>query len=213
MSRIVRFTFNPYQENTFLIYDNTKQCVIIDPGCYTQQERDKLTGYISEKKLTPVLLLNTHCHIDHVLGNKYIKELYDIPFYMHKADIPVLEAVPNYSRMMGIDAEPSPVADKYLEHGDTVSFGETEYEVRFTPGHSPGSISFYNKAGNYVVAGDVLFSGSIGRTDLPGGDFDTLEDSIKQQLYTLPEETVVYCGHGPETNIGREKRNNPFIRG
>lgn len=212
MSHVAWFAFNPFQENTYVVYDDTKECVIIDPGCYNAAEEQKLAKFIEEKGLTPVKLIQTHCHVDHVLGNNFIKKTYNIPIYMHKAELPVLQAVPNYGAAMGLPVKELPEPDHFMEAGTTIGFGNTEFDIRFTPGHSPGSVSFYCQADNYVIAGDVLFAGSIGRTDLPGGDFDTLEDSIKRELYVLPDETTVYCGHGPQTTIGREKTSNPFVR-
>lgn len=213
MSRIVRFTFNPFQENTYIVYDDTKECVIFDPGCYDERERQKLTDFIEREGLTPVKLINTHGHIDHMMGNAFVKSKYNIPFYMHQDDLPALRAAPQQAAMFGVRVVASPEPDHFLNEGDTLEFGNTKFDIYFTPGHSPGSISFYSEKDAYVIAGDVLFQGSIGRTDLPGGNFDTLEDSIQQKLYKLPEETVVYSGHGPETTIGQEKKNNPFVRG
>lgn len=214
MAAIASFTFNPFQENTYILYDETGECVVIDPGCYTDNEKEELIGFINDKNLTPVLLLNTHCHIDHVLGNKYIVDTYGIPFWMNDQELPVLEAVTGYGGMMGIEVEgPLPKADKYLNEGDTVSFGNTTLQVLFTPGHSPGSISFYLPEEKWVIAGDVLFRRSVGRMDLPGGDMDTLMQSIQTKLYTLPDDTTVYAGHMEPTTIGEEKLHNPFIRG
>ena len=212
MSHIATFVFNPFQENTYIVYDETGQCIIVDPGCYSKQERDQISAFIADNNLNPVMLVNTHCHIDHVLGNKFIADTYKVPFAMHRADIPVLDAVVNYGKMMGIEAEPSPAADRHFDEGETVAFGNTVFDIYFTPGHCPGHVVLHNAAENYVLGGDVLFAGSIGRTDLPGGDFDTLEKSIQQKLYILPDETVVYSGHGPTTTIGREKKTNPFVR-
>lgn len=212
MSHIAAFTFNPFQENTYVVYDDSGECVIIDPGCYNQQERNELSAFIAEKNLNPVMLINTHCHVDHVLGNKFVADTYQVPLKMHRADIPVLEAVPSYARSFGFEVDPSPVADEYFDEGDTIEFGDTKFDIYFTPGHCPGHVVLHNAADKYVIGGDVLFAGSIGRTDLPGGDFDTLERSIKEKLYVLPDETVVYSGHGPKTTIGREKVSNPFVR-
>ncbi len=213
MSNVVRFVFNPFQENTYVLYDETLECVIIDPGCSTPEEEHKLKRFIAEKHLKPVKLINTHCHIDHIMGNRFVKDTYQTPIFMHRDEQPVLDAAVQYGSMMGLQMAPPPPADHFLEPGTTIGFGNTSFQILYTPGHSPASVSFYNAQGGYVIAGDVLFQGSIGRTDLPGGDFDTLEDSIKTQLYVLPDDTVVYCGHGPQTTIGTEKRNNPFVRG
>lgn len=213
MSRIARFTFNPFQENTYVVFDDTKECVIFDPGCSNELEQKKLTDFIEKEGLTPVKLINTHGHIDHMMGNAFIKSRYNIPFYMHQDDLPVLRAAPQQAAMFGVKVEASPEPDHLLNEGDTLEFGNTTFDIYFTPGHSPGSISFYSEKDAYIIAGDVLFQGSIGRTDLPGGNFDTLEDSIQQKLYKLPDDTVVHSGHGPETTIGQEKKSNPFVRG
>lgn len=193
------------------MFDETNQCVIIDPGCSNANEEKNLAEFITQKNLKPVLLLNTHCHIDHILGNSFIKNKYQIPLYINKYDEPMLTAGSTIAQMYGVDYTPSPKPDKFIDENDKITFGTTELEIAFTPGHSPGSISFINHQNRIVICGDVLFNGSIGRTDLPGGDFQTLEKSIKEKLYVLPENYVVYCGHGSETTIGFEKYSNPFV--
>lgn len=212
MISVVSFTFNPFQENTFVVYDETKECIIFDPGCYTIEEKEELVHYIETEGLTPVQLINTHCHVDHVLGNKFVAEKYNLALATHKGEIPVLEAVPSYAKMMGFNVEVSPLPTIFLDEGDTVTFGNSSFEVIFTPGHSPASISFVNKAQKIVIGGDVLFQNSIGRTDLPGGDFNTLIHNIKTKLLVLPDDTRVYCGHGPSTLIGYEKKYNQFLQ-
>lgn len=210
---IKSFTFNPFQENTYIVYDKTKECLIIDPGCYTDAERKELKTFIEEKELTPVKLINTHCHIDHVLGNKFASEQWNIQLYMHKEDLPVLEKVGDISKMYGIeDYEGSPCPKHFLDQGNTLTFGKSSFEILFTPGHAPGHICLYSKENNLLIAGDVIFQGSIGRTDLPGGDHSTLINSIITQLFPLPNETQVFCGHGPSTNLGYEKEHNPFLQ-
>ena len=210
---IKSFTFNPFQENTYIIYDKTKECLIIDPGCYTDAEREELKTFIEEKGLTPVKLINTHCHIDHVLGNKFASEQWDLELYMHKEDLPVLEKAEEVSKMYDLeDYEDSPYPKYFLAQGDTLTFGESSFEILFTPGHAPGHICLYSKENNLLIAGDVIFQGSIGRTDLPGGDHSTLINSIITQLFPLPNETQVFCGHGPSTNLGYEKEHNPFLQ-
>lgn len=211
--KIKSFTFNPFQENTYIVYDETKECIIIDPGCYTDKERDELRKFITNEGLKPVKLINTHCHIDHVLGNKFVSELWDLELYMHKEDLPLLENAGNIGKMYGFeDYEGSPYPKHFLAQDDRLTFGESSFKILFTPGHAPGHICLYSKENNLVIAGDVLFQGSIGRTDLPGGDHNTLINSIKTQLFPLPNETQVFCGHGPSTNIGYEKENNPFLQ-
>ena len=211
--KIKSFTFNPFQENTYIVYDKTKECLIIDPGCYTDAERKELKSFIEEKKLTPVKLINTHCHIDHVLGNKFASEQWDLELYMHKEDLPVLEKAEEVSKMYNLeDYEDSPYPKYFLAQGDTLTFGKSSFEILFTPGHAPGHICLYSKENNLLIAGDVIFQRSIGRTDLPGGDYSTLINSIITQLFPLPNETQVFCGHGPSTNLGYEKEHNPFLQ-
>ena len=210
---IKSFTFNPFQENTYIVYDATKECLIIDPGCYTDAERKELKAFIEEKGLTPVKLINTHCHIDHVLGNKFTSEQWNIQLHMHKEDLPVLEKVEYISKMYGLeDYEESPYPKHFLAQGDRLTFGKSSFKILFTPGHAPGHICLYSKENNLLIAGDVIFQRSIGRTDLPGGDHSTLINSIITQLFPLPNETQVFCGHGPSTNLGYEKEHNPFLQ-
>jgi len=210
---IKSFTFNTFQENTFVVYDKSKECIIIDPGCYSKKEEEELSEFIIEKELTPVKLINTHCHIDHILGNQFVTEKWDLELYMHKKDIPLLENAGVVAQMYGFkDYEGSPYPKHFLAQDDTLTFGESSFKVLFTPGHAPGHVCLYSKENNLVIAGDVLFQGSIGRTDLPGGDHNTLINSIITQLFPLPNETQVFCGHGPATNLGYEKDHNPFLQ-
>ena len=209
---IAIFTFNPFAENTYVLYDESKECIIFDPGCSNRDEQQQLTDFIESNGLTPVQLINTHCHIDHVLGNKFISEKYNLPLTSHQGESVILAMQPQVSTMYGVPYDPSPEITIFLEDGDSVTFGNTKLKVFFTPGHSPASISFYNEEEGIVLGGDVLFQGSIGRTDLPGGDFDTLAKSIREKLFVLPDDVVVYSGHGPSTTIGVEKRTNPFVK-
>lgn len=201
-----------FGENTYIVFDETKECVIIDPGCSNTYEENIVKEFIETNNLNPVLLLNTHCHIDHILGNSFIKQQYQIPFYINQHDEPVLKSGESIAQMYGISYTKSPVPDKFIDENDIIKFGNTELNILFTPGHSPGSVCFVHHDSKAVIGGDVLFNGSIGRTDLPGGDFDILQNSIINKLYILPDEYVVYCGHGEETIIGNEKHNNPFVR-
>jgi hydroxyacylglutathione hydrolase len=210
MLQIKSFTFNPFQENTYLLFDETKECVIIDPGCYEKFEQDELTAFIEQNNLTVKSLLNTHCHVDHVLGNYFIKEKYKTKLHIHREDEPVLKAVKVYAPMYGLHLYHEASADEYLEEGMTISFGNQELSVLFVPGHSPGHVAFYHSVAKIVIGGDVLFRSSVGRTDLPGGNSATLITSIHQKFFTLPDDVVVYPGHGPETTIGFEKKTNPF---
>jgi hydroxyacylglutathione hydrolase len=212
MLSVHKFTFNPIQENTYVLYAENGDCCIIDPGCYFEEERNELMRFIQSKNLKPVYLLNTHCHLDHVFGNKFVSETWQLPLYLNETEKMVLSFAPKSADMYGLPFENYDGEMKWLLPGDVINIGDNELKVLFTPGHSPGSVSFYNEKDGYVISGDVLFSGSIGRTDLPGGDYDELERSIKTELYTLPDETKVYSGHGGGTSIGYEKRNNPFVR-
>lgn len=209
---IKKFTFNPFQENTYIIHDD-ESCVIIDPGCYETHEKDALSSYISENDLTPMALLLTHAHIDHILGCSFILSKYAVDFYMHELDMETLRSVSGYAHLYGFPGYAPPTEpNKFLEDGQKLSFGKIEFDVRFTPGHAPGHVVFYNKESNSVINGDVLFQGSFGRVDLPGGDLATLKESIHTIMFELPEDTIVYCGHGPETTIGAEKRSNYILQ-
>lgn len=211
-ARVVKFTFNPFSENTYLIGDATGECIVIDPGCFDATERERLRTEIEERNWQPVRLLNTHCHIDHVFGNRFVSETWDLPLEIHQDELPMLNAVPLSAQMYGIPyPEPSPGPGNFLQENTTLRFGETELELRLVPGHSPASLAFVCHGGKFVIAGDALFQRSIGRTDLPGGDHQTLLDSIREQLFTLPDDYTVYAGHGPETTIGEERRLNPFV--
>ncbi len=211
MISIHTFTFNPIQENTYILSDETKQCVIIDPGCYDASERAILANFIADNKLTPVKLINTHCHLDHVFGNGFVAEKYNLQLEINKNDQYVLDTYLTVAGLYNMVAQPSPAPSVYLEEGDLIKFGNSVLEILFTPGHSPGSISFYNKQQKFVIAGDVLFYGSIGRTDIPGGNHETLIHSIKTKLLTLEDDYKVFSGHGQATTIGFERNNNPFL--
>lgn len=212
MLTVKSFTFSPVQENTYILYNEQKQCCIIDPGCYFPAEREELKTGIEKTGLTPVLLLNTHCHLDHVFGNKFVYETWGLPLHLHPKEKPVLDFAPQAGAMwqLPFDNYEGPLV--YLREGEKIRIDEDELEIRFAPGHSPGSVAFYHEPGHFVIGGDVLFNMSIGRTDLPGGDFDTLAKSIQTQFFTLPDETKVYSGHGPVTTVGFEKMNNPFVK-
>ncbi len=213
MANVASFTFNPFQENTYIVYDETKECIIFDPGCYTTAEEQNLVNFISDNGLKPVRLINTHCHLDHVFGNKFVAEKYDLGLEIHKDELPVLHFAPTSGQMYGISSQKSPEPSRYIEEGEIIEFGNTKLETLFTPGHSPASLSFYCAESKFVIAGDVLFRESIGRTDLPGGNFETLKASIQNKLYVLPDDTVVYAGHMIKTTIGHEKAFNGFVRG
>lgn len=211
MIHVASFTFNPFQENSYVLYDETKECIIIDPGCYTENERKQLKAFITKEGLTPVRLINTHCHLDHICGNAFIANEYGLILEAHEGEKVVLDASVNHGKMYGFVFEPSPAIGNYLKEGEKITFGNSELDILYTPGHSPASVSFYSAKDNFVIAGDVLFFMGIGRTDLPGGSHQTLLDSIRRELFTLPDKTEVYNGHGQKTNIGFEKANNPFL--
>jgi glyoxylase-like metal-dependent hydrolase (beta-lactamase superfamily II) len=210
MITVKSFTFGPFMENTFVLSDDTKECIVIDPGCYEPEEKEEIKEYIAENKFLVRTLLNTHCHIDHVLGNSFIKDTYQVKLLLHRKDEPTLKSVKLYAPNYGFPLYQEATIDGYLEEGQMISFGNSELEIVFVPGHAPGHIAFYNKKEKICIGGDVLFRGSIGRTDLPGGDFDTLIKSIQNKIFPLGDDMTVFCGHGPETTVGYEKRTNPF---
>ncbi len=211
MINVACLTFNPFSENTYVLWDETQECIIIDPGCYDADEETELAEFISNNNLKPIRVVLTHAHIDHVLGNKFVMEKYDIPLQLHKKEQDGLKQAPIYGTMWGINMVPSPEPSTFLDENDKITFGKSKLDIFFTPGHSSGSISLYSNEDNFVISGDVLFRLSIGRTDLPGGDFDTLITSIKTKLFTLPDGVKVYSGHGEPTTIGYEKQHNPFL--
>ncbi|MND61646.1 putative metallo-hydrolase [compost metagenome] len=213
MLTIRTFTFNPYQENTYLLYNEEGNALIIDPGMYGEKEQVEFLTFVDLHNLTPQLLLNTHCHIDHVLGNYFIHEKFDLLPQFHEGELSTLIAVQNYAPQMGFRYDISPIGEVFLKDGDKIQIDNDELEVILAPGHSPAHICFYSASQKFLIGGDVLFRNSIGRTDLPGGNHQQLLDNIKQRLYTLPDDTIVYPGHGPSTTIGFEKNSNPFIQG
>lgn len=205
------FTFNPFQENTFLLYTDSGSAWIVDPGNSNDSENNTIKNFIAEKKLSLKRLLLTHGHIDHVLGNKFIFDTYGLLPEMHKEDLYLVERMLESAANYGLNAESSPLPEKFIEEGDALMLDDYKFEVFFTPGHSPGSISFYNKENKILLSGDVLFKGSIGRSDFPRGDHDTLISSIKTKLLSLGEDIKVFSGHGSSTTTGYEKLNNPFL--
>jgi len=209
---IKTFVFGPFQENTYVLSNETKNCIIIDPGCYFDEEKQALVDYINQNELVPIYLLNTHCHLDHVFGNKKMAETFQLKLYMHPLEKKLFDYAPTSGLMYNVPFDNYVGDIAYLEAGDTVALGTDILTAIHTPGHSPGSLSFYCAAQGFVVSGDVLFENSIGRTDLPGGDLETLLRSIKQELFVLPDATVVYNGHGDATTIGAEKKGNPYLQ-
>ncbi|MDB5207028.1 MAG: fold metallo-hydrolase [Flavisolibacter sp.] len=212
MLTVQPFTFNPVRENTYILYNEKGDCCIIDPGCYFAAEEQELKDFIEQNKLKPVLLLNTHCHLDHIFGNRFVHKTYNLLLHLHSLEKAVLDYGPAAGQLWQLPFDNYDAELVYIDEGQTVRIGDEELHILFTPGHSPGSISFYSKEHKFVISGDVLFQGGVGRTDLPGGDFAVLEESIKTKLYTLSADTIVYPGHGDSTTIGDEIKDNPFVK-
>jgi hydroxyacylglutathione hydrolase len=208
---IATFTFNPFQENTFVLHDG-REAILVDPGCWNTSEEHELEHYLTGHGLTPVGLVLTHAHIDHVFGCAWAEKRYGLRPQLHRADLPLLEGGPNVGRMYGLHCEPAPSPEVFLQEGDTISLGSSRLDVLFVPGHAPGHIALHCAEQRFVIAGDVLFHRSIGRTDLPGGDLGTLLTSIDTKLFPLGDDVVVYSGHGPTTTIGEERQHNPFLK-
>ena len=212
MIKVIKLTYNNFAENTYICYDQTKDCIIIDPGCFTTQEEDHLAKVISENNLTPVKVLHTHSHLDHVFGTSFVLSKYNIELYIHKEDRPTLDSFKLVADFYGIPLKTTPPKEfKYINVSEGVDFGDSHLDVRFVPGHAPGHIVFICNESKFVINGDCLFDGSIGRTDLPGGNHEILISSIKSELFSLDDDYLVYTGHGPETTIGKEKATNPFF--
>ncbi len=211
--KIKRFEFNMFPVNCYVLWDETKEAAVIDPGCFYDEEKKKLKDFITSNGLTPKHLLNTHLHLDHIFGNPFMLQEFGLHARANQADEYWLESAPKQSRMFGFQLKEEPVPlGQYLHDGDTITFGRTTLEAIHVPGHSPGSLVFYCKEDNCMFSGDVLFQGSIGRADLAGGNFDELKEHICSRLFVLPNDTVVYPGHGAPTTIGIEKVENPFFR-
>lgn len=209
MLEIKSFTFNPFQENTYVLSSGS-EAMIVDPGCSNTTEQQELKAYVTSRKLSVKFIINTHGHIDHVLGNDFARTTWNAPLMIHLTDLPVLQAVKAYAPNYGFPSYREALPDSNLEEGQVLDLGDTSCNVIFIPGHSPGHIGLHFKKDGCLISGDVLFRESIGRTDLPGGDLDTLLESIQGKLFRLPEETIVYPGHGDATSIGFEMMHNPF---
>ena len=212
MFQIKVFTFNPVRENTYLLYNEKNECIIIDPGCYFDEEKAQIQSFISRCQLQPKLLLNTHCHLDHVFGNKFIAEEFKLTLNTHLLEKEILEMAPASGLMFDLPFDNYQGEVVYLKEGDFIFLGEDKLEVIHAPGHSPGSVCFYCGKQNFLIGGDVLFQNSIGRTDLPYGNHQDLLKNIKEKLFKLPGDVKVYPGHGPETTIGDEIKGNPFLK-
>jgi glyoxylase-like metal-dependent hydrolase (beta-lactamase superfamily II) len=211
MISIKKFEFNDFQVNTLLLWDETKEAVIIDPGNSNEQENKRLDDYIKNEGLMVVGMYNTHLHIDHMFGNDYIKNKYGVKFLIHEEGIHFLNTAIGFASVFGYDLQKVAQPDGNMKEGDVISFGNSKLDVIETPGHAAGSFCFICREQKFVIVGDVLFSGSVGRTDLPSGDMDTLVKMIRTKLFPLGDSYKVYCGHGPETTIGEERQFNPFL--
>ncbi len=212
MLQINSFVFNPFGENTYVIFDETKECVIIDPGCYTASEEDRLFGYIDQHQLKPLMVINTHGHVDHVVGNNAVKRRYGIKVAAHPGTHPDITQAKRQAVWLGFQPVGDiDLPDVDLQDDEVIKIGESSLEVICTPGHARGSISLYAPVEGWVLTGDALFCRSVGRTDLPGGNFEELRESIRGRLFTLPNDTEVFSGHGESTTIGEEKDFNPYV--
>lgn len=212
MLKIQKFIFNPFSENSYLIWDeDTKESAVIDPGFYDDSEKKEIDDFILSNKLNVKYLLNTHCHLDHIFGNCHIKSTYEVEYYAPEEDLPLLKNASQQASMFGLEIREICLPDKYIKNGLKLHLGKAEIEFLFTPGHSPGGYCIYSEPENICITGDALFDGSIGRTDLPGGNYDQLLKSIREKLFVLPDQTVIYPGHGEISTIGKEKKTNPFL--
>ncbi len=211
MIQVKKFTFNPVQENTYVLYDETGECIIVDAGCYFDYEQKELSDFIEEKQLTPVKLVNTHCHLDHIFGITYCRTKYEIPFLAHQEELFLVEGFVGHGERWGIPVEPVDGPDEFIDENDVIEFGNSKLRLIHVPGHAPGHLVLYSPEQSFLLAGDVLFYGSIGRADLPKGNYEQLISNIQQKLLVLPDDTLVYSGHGPETSIGFERKSNPFL--
>ena len=208
--KIKKFTFNTFQENTYVI-ESMNKCIIVDPGCSNKEEEETLSNYIKSENLEPIELINTHCHIDHIFGNNFISKKYNLKPKIHELDLPLLENASLIAQSYGISLEQPDTDVTFIKEGDIVKLGNTTWEIIFTPGHAPGHICLLDKKNKKIISGDVLFNMSIGRTDLPLCNHDDLINSIKNKLLVLDDDTEVFCGHGQNTTIGFEKKHNPFL--
>lgn len=211
MLQVKVFTFNPVQENTYVLYTEQGKAIIIDPGCYFSAEQETLNNFLKDTNLVPVQLLNTHCHLDHIFGNKWVHEKYGLELYLHPLEEQMLALAPASGERWGLPFANYNGPLHFLSEGDQVVLGSDTLQVIEAPGHSPGSICFYNKEQHILIAGDVLFRESIGRTDLPFGDHEALLQNIHEKIMVLPDEVTVYPGHGSTTTIGHERKFNPFV--
>jgi hydroxyacylglutathione hydrolase len=211
MINIKNFVFNELGVNCYVLYEDKGESVIVDPGCSNEKMFSELTGYIKRKELNPRLIINTHGHFDHLYGNSFVKKEYGCPLLIHEADLLLLKSATQQASLFGLKTWESPLPDRFVNEGEIINFGTSVLKVIWLPGHSPGSICLYSEEDLMLISGDVLFSGSVGRTDLFGGNHEQLITGIKSKLMILPSETVVYPGHGIMTTIGQERDTNPFL--
>ena len=212
MITIQDFCFSAFQENTYVLYNEFKEAIIIDPGCYTRIEEKILTDFIRKENLKPTLLLNTHCHLDHVFGNNYVSETYGLTAHIHPNEQIVLDRLPEAAAKWGAPTEAYKGPIQYIQEGEMIQFGSDAFKVLLTPGHSPGSVCFYHVEQDFMIGGDLIFKDGVGRTDLPGANPLDLIKSIRTQIFPLPDSLTIYSGHGPATTWGREKEHNPYIK-
>lgn len=211
MWKVEKFTFSPFAENTYVVYNN-EGALIIDPGCFYPEEEAELEDFIGSQGLQVKRLLNTHAHIDHVFGNYFVAQKWQVQPEMHKDDVVTLDRMPAAAEIWGIKGyKLSPQPGAFLEQGQKIKLGDDELDIVFVPGHAPGHVAFICHAQKFIIGGDVLFNGGIGRTDLPGGSLPVLMNSIKEKFLTLPDDYVIYSGHGEETTVGKERRSNPYV--
>ncbi|MCK5134385.1 MAG: MBL fold metallo-hydrolase [Bacteroidales bacterium] len=211
MIQIDAIVFNSFQVNTYLIWDETGDCLVVDPAFYTREEQEIFDAFLIDKQLKLTGQVNTHCHIDHILGVQHIKSQYDCPFSAHEEEAILVTNAPLSGDMFGLSFEPISGIDRIIVDHDIIKVGNHSLQSIRVPGHSMGSLSYYSPEGGFVITGDALFEGGIGRTDLPGGNYDQLIQSIRTRLLVLPPETIVYPGHGPSSTIGKEIGENPFL--
>jgi hydroxyacylglutathione hydrolase len=214
MLQIKSFTLGPFAENTYLVWDSdTLDCAIFDPGCSDAYESKIIDEFILQQNLLLKQLIQTHCHIDHVLGNHHICDKYGLNIMAHQAEVLILQEAQAAAILYHIPYQASPTISTFINENDSIKIGQYSLEIRFTPGHSPGSLTFISNEFKWAIVGDVIFRQSIGRTDLTGGSFEVLQESITHQIYTLPEDYTLFSGHGPETQVGFEKIHNAFVKG
>lgn len=210
---IQSFTFNPLGENTYIVWDETTRlAAIVDAGMYNREECEIIQQFLSQHNLTLSALWGTHAHIDHIFGNWWIKQEFpNVLYHLHEDDVKMIERSETMAALWSLNYTPSPLPDVFLNHGDVLTLGESTYEVRFVPGHAPGHVIFYNQRESFAIVGDTIFKGSIGRTDLPGGNHSQLLQKIESEIFALPANTILYPGHGPETTVNNEIQFNPFF--